>query len=54
LWGKPRNGHPEGAVTHHIADVLKNVEKLSTAETLEKLRLIAIIHDFEIFTYLYD
>jgi len=45
LWGKPRNGHPEGAVIFHIADVLKNVEKLSTAETLEKLRLIAIIHD---------
>jgi len=45
LWGKPRNGHPEGAVISHIEDVLKNVEEFATAETLEKLRLIAIIHD---------
>jgi hypothetical protein len=46
LWGKPRKGHPEGAVIYHIRDVLKNVENLNVDETLrEKLRLITIIHD---------
>jgi hypothetical protein len=45
MWGKPRNGHPEGQVIYHIGHVLKNVDKYSTAENREKLRLIAIIHD---------
>lgn len=44
-WGKPRSGHPEGKVISHIAEVLANVEKYSTPETREKLRLISIIHD---------
>lgn len=45
MWGKPRNGHPEGQVIYHIGHVLKNVDKYSTTENREKLRLIAIIHD---------
>ncbi len=45
MWGKPRNGHPEGQVIYHIGHVLKNVDKYSTHENRHKLRLIAIIHD---------
>ena len=45
MWGKPRNGHPEGQVISHIGDVLKNVDKHSTPDNRSKLRLIAIIHD---------
>ena len=45
MWGKPRNGHPEGQVIHHIGHVLKNVDKYATEQNREKLRLIAIIHD---------
>lgn len=45
MWGNPRDGHPEGAIIYHIDQVLKNVDKYSTAENREKLRLIAIIHD---------
>jgi len=45
IWGEPRDGHPEGQVIYHIGDVLKNVDKYSTPENREKLRLIAIIHD---------
>jgi hypothetical protein len=44
-YGKPRNGHPEGQVVYHIREVLDNVEKFSTPENREDLRLIAIIHD---------
>lgn len=45
MYGKPRRGHPEGEVIHHIGHVLANVDKYSTQENREKLRLIAIIHD---------
>ncbi|MEK6852891.1 MAG: HD domain-containing protein, partial [Nanoarchaeota archaeon] len=45
LYGKPRNGHSEGQVIHHIRDVLNNVERYSSDEDRERLRLIALIHD---------
>ena len=45
-WGQPRRGHPEGAVKHHIADVLSNVEReASSAEERRRLRLAALVHD---------
>lgn len=44
-WGKSRNGHPEGKVAYHIAEVLANVEKYSDESNRRELRLIAIIHD---------
>jgi NOL1/NOP2/fmu family ribosome biogenesis protein len=44
-YGKPRPGHPEGQVVYHIREVLDNVEKFSTSENREELRLIALIHD---------
>ena len=49
-YGKPRPGHPEGEVRHHIAEVLDNVEKMAKerklrSETITRLVLIALIHD---------
>jgi HD domain len=45
-WGTARRGHPEGAVKHHIADVLANVEREATsAEERRRLRLAALVHD---------
>lgn len=45
-YGRPRPGHPEGAVVHHIAEVLVNVDRFYGDSPLrEKLRLIALIHD---------
>ncbi len=46
FWGKPRWGHPEGAVLFHIQEVLGNIDKLSVqANTRAQLRIIAFIHD---------
>jgi hypothetical protein len=45
-WGKPRRGHPEGAVKHHIADVLANVDgEATSAGERRRLRLAALVHD---------
>ncbi|REJ72897.1 MAG: HD domain-containing protein [Planctomycetota bacterium] len=45
-WGRPRSGHPEGAVKAHIADVLRNIDAFfSESANRERLRLIALIHD---------
>jgi HD domain len=45
-WGEARRGHPEGAVKHHIADVLANVEREATSpEERRRLRLAALVHD---------
>nr|MDQ3823119.1 hypothetical protein [Actinomycetota bacterium] len=45
-WGTPRRGHPEGAVKHHVADVLANVEREATSpEERRRLRLAALVHD---------
>ena len=45
-WGQARRGHPEGAVKHHVADVLRNVEREATSpEERRRLRLAALVHD---------
>lgn len=45
-WGAPRPGHPEGAVKHHIAEVLANVDRYAAdAGQRRRLRLIALTHD---------
>ncbi len=45
-WGSARRGHPEGAVKHHIAHVLANVEREATSpEERRRLRLAALVHD---------
>lgn len=41
-----RDSQPEGAVKHHIADVLANVEHEATSpEERRRLRLAALVHD---------
>ena len=45
-WGTARLGHPEGAVKHHIADVLANVDREATSpDERRRLRLAALVHD---------
>lgn len=45
-WGRPRQGHPEGAVKHHVADVLANIDREATsADERRRLRLAALVHD---------
>ena len=45
-FGKPRPGHPEGAVKWHIAEVLANVDRwYSESPLYSDLRLIALVHD---------
>jgi len=45
-WGKPRPGHPEGAVAAHIIDVLANLDAQPLApEDRRKLRIVALLHD---------
>ena len=45
-YGRPRRGHPEGAVKSHIADVLLNVDRFFIdSPDRGTLRLISLIHD---------
>lgn len=45
-WGTPRYGHPEGEVYKHIAEVLRNVDRLAIdAQQRHDLRIIAFAHD---------
>jgi hypothetical protein len=45
-YGRPRRGHPEGAVRHHIVDVLANVDEVALdADDRRRLRLAALAHD---------
>ena len=45
-WGEPRPGHPEGAVSAHLADVLANVDRVALdADDRARLRLVALVHD---------
>lgn len=53
--GKPRPGHPEGAVKHHVKEVLDNITDLVnelggtehplTVREIKQLRFIAFVHD---------
>jgi len=46
MYGKPRNGHPEGQVIYHIKEVLENIDKFyKDDEDRQELRQIAILHD---------
>lgn len=45
-WGKPRRGHPEGAVGEHVADLLRTIETWGeTGRRREDLRFVALVHD---------
>jgi hypothetical protein len=46
MYGKPRSGHPEGAVIYHIQEVLANIDKFYGDDIdRDELRVIAIVHD---------
>lgn len=47
FWGKPRAGHPEGAVGAHVADILRGINALGLEDTeaRARLRVAAILHD---------
>ena len=42
-WGRPRPGHPEGAVGRHVAALLAAIDE--TGQTRADLRFLAIVHD---------
>src|SRR4051794_11179259 len=45
-WGRPRGGHPEGAVGSHVADLLSRLEETGeSGRRRTDLRFIAIVHD---------
>jgi hypothetical protein len=44
--GDPRPGHPEGAVVHHVAEVLTNVDRYNgPGEERRRLRIVGSTHD---------
>lgn len=45
-WGKPRPGHPEGAVGTHVGDLLRMVDAWGeTGARRSELRFISLVHD---------
>lgn len=45
-WGDPRPGHPEGAIVHHVTEVLSNVDRYAASpEERQRLRVVALTHD---------
>ena len=45
-YGRPRSGHPEGAVKYHIVDVLLNIDRFYIdSGDRTALRFIALVHD---------
>jgi hypothetical protein len=43
-WGKARSGHPEGTIRAHIAEVDRNLDKLSETDYW-RLRVLIHTHD---------
>jgi hypothetical protein len=45
-WGKPRQGHPEGTVGTHVADLLGAIEQADYSdERRSQLRFVSLVHD---------
>lgn len=45
-WGRPRAGHPEGAVGTHVSHLLAALERSGVSgERRELLRFVALVHD---------
>lgn len=45
-WGEPREGHPEGSVGAHVADLLRTIDAWGERGTRrEELRFLALVHD---------
>jgi hypothetical protein len=43
-WGRPRHGHPEGAVGLHVADILAAITE-APGRRRSELRFLALAHD---------
>lgn len=45
-WGRPRDGHPEGRVGLHVADLLRVIERWGERDPRRgELRFISLVHD---------
>ena len=45
-WGRPRSGHPEGSVGHHVADLLETIDGWGESGSRRAdLRFLALVHD---------
>ena len=45
-WGRPRSGHPEGAVGAHVADLLRTIDEWGEkGERRAELRFLSLVHD---------
>ena len=45
-WGKPREGHPEGPVGIHVAQLLDEIDRSGEeGERRAQLRFVALLHD---------
>jgi hypothetical protein len=45
-WGRPRTGHPEGAVGAHVGDLLRTIDAWAVhGRRRTELRLLTLIHD---------
>jgi hypothetical protein len=45
-WGRPREGHPEGRVGQHVADLLRVIEQWGERDPRRReLRFISLLHD---------
>ncbi|MBA3358799.1 MAG: hypothetical protein H0U20_05020 [Thermoleophilaceae bacterium] len=45
-WGRPRDGHPEGRVGLHVADLLSLIEEWGERDPRRReLRFISLVHD---------
>lgn len=50
LWGKPRNGHPEGSILAHINELERNLDKLAAVDAFVKthymtFKVLIHVHD---------
>ena len=45
-WGKPREGHPEGTIGRHVAELLERIDEWGeTGRRRAELRFLALVHD---------
>jgi hypothetical protein len=45
-WGRPREGHPEGSVGAHVAELLQTLERWGErGSRRSQLRFVALVHD---------
>ena len=44
-WGTPREGHPEGSIGRHVAELLRKIDEWGeTGQRRADLRFLALVH----------